>query len=123
MQNSFPKVITIPARPEMSGGKTIQRKKRVAAYCRVSTDEEEQLSSYEAQKTYYTDKIMCNKEWTMVGIFADEGITGASAKKTPGVSAHDSFVQAEKDRHYFDQVHLPLRTKYSRLPEVYPRSS
>lgn len=83
MQNSSPKVITIPARPEMSGGKTIQRKKRVAAYCRVSTDEEEQLSSYEAQKTYYTDKIMCNKEWTMVGIFADEGITGTSAKKRP----------------------------------------
>lgn len=83
MQDSSPKVITIPARPEVSGGKTIQRKKRVAAYCRVSTDEEEQLSSYEAQKTYYTDKIMCNKEWTMVGIFADEGITGTSAKKRP----------------------------------------
>lgn len=83
MQDSSPKVITIPARPEMSGGKKIQRKKRVAAYCRVSTDEEEQLSSYEAQKTYYTDKIMCNKEWTMVGIFADEGITGTSAKKRP----------------------------------------
>lgn len=83
MKDVSPKVITIPARPEMSGGKTIQRKKRVAAYCRVSTDEEEQLSSYEAQKTYYTDKIMCNKEWTMVGIFADEGITGTSAKKRP----------------------------------------
>lgn len=83
MQDSSPKVITIPAKPEMSGGKTIQRQKRVAAYCRVSTDEEEQLSSYEAQKTYYTDKIMCNKEWTMVGIFADEGITGTSAKKRP----------------------------------------
>ena len=83
MQDASPKVITIPAKPEMSGGKTIQRQKRVAAYCRVSTDEEEQLSSYEAQKTYYTDKIVCNKEWTMVGIFADEGITGTSAKKRP----------------------------------------
>lgn len=83
MQDASPKVITIPAKPEMSGAKTIQRQKRVAAYCRVSTDEEEQLSSYEAQKTYYTDKIMCNKEWTMVGIFADEGITGTSAKKRP----------------------------------------
>lgn len=54
-----------------------------AEYCRVSTDEEEQLSSYEAQKTYYTDKIMENPEWTMAGIFADEGITGTSAKKRP----------------------------------------
>ena len=49
---------------------------RVAAYCRVSTDDEEQLTSYEAQQTYYTDKIMTNPQWTMAGIFADEGITG-----------------------------------------------
>ena len=56
-------------------------KKRVAAYCRVSTDSEEQLNSYEAQKNYYTDKIMENKSWTIADIFADEGITGTSAKK------------------------------------------
>ncbi len=55
----------------------------MAAYCRVSTDDEEQLTSYEAQQTYYTDKIMTNPEWTMAGIFADEGITGTSARKRP----------------------------------------
>lgn len=47
----------------------------------VSTKEEDQLNSYEAQKNYYTDKIMENKSWTMADIFADEGITGTSAKK------------------------------------------
>ena len=78
-----PKVITIPARPKSEQEQIVGRQKRVAAYCRVSTDEEEQLSSYEAQKTYYTDKIMENPEWTMAGIFADEGITGTSAKKRP----------------------------------------
>ena len=83
MKDSPAKVITIPARPEMAQDKAVQRQKRVAAYCRVSTDEEEQLSSYEAQRTYYTDKIMTNKDWTMVGIFADEGITGTSARKRP----------------------------------------
>ena len=57
--------------------------RRVAAYCRVSTDDEEQLTSYEAQQNYYTDKIMTNREWTMAGIFADEGITGTSARKRP----------------------------------------
>ena len=57
------------------------RIQRVAAYCRVSTEEEEQQSSYEAQCSYYTDKIMTNPEWTMAGIFADEGITGTSTKK------------------------------------------
>ena len=78
-----PKVITIPAKPKSEQEQVVGRQKRVAAYCRVSTDEEEQLSSYEAQKTYYTDKIMENPEWTMAGIFADEGITGTSAKKRP----------------------------------------
>lgn len=78
-----PKVITIPAKPKSEQEQIVGRQKRVAAYCRVSTDEEEQLSSYEAQKTYYTDKIMEKPEWTMAGIFADEGITGTSAKKRP----------------------------------------
>ena len=59
------------------------QKRRVAAYARVSTDSEEQLTSYEAQQNYYTDKIMTNREWTMAGIFADEGITGTSARKRP----------------------------------------
>lgn len=50
-------------------------------YCRVSTDKEEQLSSYEAQIEYYTEKIDANPDWTMVRLYADEGITGTSAKK------------------------------------------
>ena len=54
---------------------------RVAAYCRVSTDSEEQLNSYEAQKTYYTQKIQDSPDWEMAGIYADEGISGTSLKK------------------------------------------
>ena len=56
-------------------------KKRVAAYCRVSTDSEEQLNSYEAQKAYYTQKIADSPDWEMAGIYADEGISGTSMKK------------------------------------------
>lgn len=78
-----PKVITIPAKPDAVNQQVIPRQLRVAAYCRVSTDDEEQLTSYEAQQTYYTDKIMTNRDWTMAGIFADEGITGTSARKRP----------------------------------------
>ena len=81
MSNTTPTVICIPAKPEVV--RVSKRQLRVAAYCRVSTDDEEQLTSYEAQKNYYTDKIMTNKEWTMAGIFADEGITGTSARKRP----------------------------------------
>jgi site-specific DNA recombinase len=56
-------------------------KQRVAAYCRVSTDSEEQFNSYTAQKNYYTQKIEENPDWEMAGVFADEGLSGTSLKK------------------------------------------
>lgn len=83
MNETVPKLTIIPANPELAEKKSIRRQLRVAAYCRVSTDSEEQMTSYEAQKTYYTDKIMQNPQWSMAGIFADEGITGTSAEKRP----------------------------------------
>ena len=56
---------------------------RVAAYCRVSTDSEEQANSYQVQIEYYTNLINSNPEWTLAGIFADEGISGTgTAKRT-----------------------------------------
>ena len=83
MPELSPKVTTIPANPEKAQIATTPKQLRVAAYCRVSTDDEEQLSSYEAQKNYYTQKIMTTPNWTMAGIYADEGITGTSATKRP----------------------------------------
>ena len=81
MTDEKPRVIIIPPKPELQQTAAVTKQLRVAAYCRVSTKEEEQTSSYEAQCEYYTDKIMSNKEWTMAGIFADEGISGTSTKK------------------------------------------
>ena len=52
--------------------------KKVAAYCRVSTDEEDQINSYEIQQRKYTEKILSEPGWKMVGIYADRGITGTS---------------------------------------------
>ncbi|MCX7781161.1 MAG: recombinase family protein [Negativicutes bacterium] len=57
------------------------QKKRVAAYCRVSTDQEEQLSSYEAQVNYYTSYIEKHPDYELAGIYADEGISGTTTKK------------------------------------------
>ena len=54
---------------------------RVAAYCRVSTEQEEQQNSYQTQINYYTDLINKNPEWNLVGIYADEGISGTQTKK------------------------------------------
>ena len=76
-----PKVIIIPAKEETPEEREKKRSLRVAAYCRVSTDKKEQLTSYENQKAYYTQKIMTTPNWTMVDIFADEGKTGTSTCK------------------------------------------
>ena len=81
MNETAPRVIKIPAKPESVRQAELKRQLRVAAYCRVSTKEEDQANSYEVQKEYYTDKIMSNPVWTMAGIFADKGITGTSVKK------------------------------------------
>lgn len=57
--------------------------KRVAAYCRVSTDSDEQLTSYENQIKYYAEMIAKNPEWEFAGMYADEGISGTRADKRP----------------------------------------
>ena len=76
------RVRVIPAtKPAPASGPRHSGRQRVAAYCRVSTDSEEQQSSYAAQQNYYTQKIEENPDWEMAGIFADEGITGTSMKK------------------------------------------
>ena len=60
------------------------RKKRVAAYARVSTDSDEQLSSYEAQVGFYTQHIKNNPEWEFVNFYTDEGISGTNTRKREG---------------------------------------
>ena len=76
------RIHVIPATKQAAApGQSSGRRQRVAAYCRVSTDSEEQLTSYTAQKAYYTQKIGENPDWEMAGIFADKGITGTSMKK------------------------------------------
>ena len=77
-------VTVIPARSQKvrTGHKAVQEKKiRVAAYCRVSTDQEDQLHSFEAQVEYYTKYINEHENYEMAGIYADEGISGTNTKK------------------------------------------
>ena len=73
----------IPAKRRI-GSRVIQDetpKTRVAAYCRVSTDTDEQATSYEAQVEHYTEYIRKNPSWECAGIYADDGISGTSTKK------------------------------------------
>lgn len=83
-QTTPPKKVvrTIPATVNIQEEiRNAHRQLRVAAYCRVSTKQEEQLNSYETQYKAYTEKIHSEPGWTMAGIFADKGITGTSVKK------------------------------------------
>ena len=54
---------------------------KVAGYCRVSTNHEDQLHSFESQQTFFRRYISQNPQWTLFEIYADEGITGTSTKK------------------------------------------
>ncbi len=75
-------VSIIPSRKEHDKAvHPAQEKQRVAAYCRVSTQLEQQESSFEAQKNYYTEKITNNPNWKLAGIYADDGISGTDMKK------------------------------------------
>ena len=76
------KIITkIEANPLLSTKKNDYRPMKVAAYCRVSTDSEDQIESYKAQVAYYTEAIAKNPRWKLANIYADEGITGTETKK------------------------------------------
>ena len=60
------------------------RKRRVAAYARVSTDTDEQFTSYEAQIDYYTKYILSHQDWEFVAVYTDEGISGTNTKHRDG---------------------------------------
>ena len=77
-------VMVIPAKRQVGNTARVQDdakpKLRVAAYCRVSTDSDEQATSYKAQIEHYTEFIQKNPEWEFAGIYADDGISGTTTK-------------------------------------------
>ena len=86
------RVITkIPADASKTSRVEFGKRIKVAAYCRVSTDDEDQLNSYRVQKDYYTRYIANNEKWEYVDVYADEGITGTQVKK------RDEFLRMIKD--------------------------
>lgn len=79
-------VMVIPALRRKGNNVTdeVKAKIRVAAYCRVSTDSDEQATSYETQVEHYTRFIKAKPEWEFAGVYADDGISGTNAKKREG---------------------------------------
>lgn len=80
------KITTIPATRRLHTGTpiTATKARRVAGYARVSTDHDDQISSYHAQVDYYTHYITTHTGWELAGIYTDEGITGTSTAKRQG---------------------------------------
>ena len=75
-----PNITVIPAKRKKVLSSETCEMIRVAAYCRVSTEKENQQNSYATQISYYTDYITRNPEWQLAGIYADEGIRGTRTK-------------------------------------------
>lgn len=82
----MPRVIRIEPTVDIRTHTSISniKKRRVCAYARVSTNSDEQETSYEAQVDYYQKYIQAHNEWEYVGIYADEGVTGTSTKRRNG---------------------------------------
>ena len=82
----MPNVTMIPATINKQTAMPINttRKRKVAGYARVSSDHEEQASSYEAQVDYYTNYIKSRDDWEFAGIYTDEGISATNTKKREG---------------------------------------
>ena len=80
------KVVTIPPTVSRFTASPIAapKKRKVAAYARVSTDSDEQFTSYAAQIDYYTQFIKARDDWSFVSVYTDEGITGTSTKHREG---------------------------------------
>lgn len=80
------KVTTIPATINKFTAAPVnsRKKRRVAGYARVSTDHDDQTTSYEAQVDYYTNYINSRDDWEFVGIYTDEGISATSTKHREG---------------------------------------
>ena len=84
------------------------RKRRVAGYARVSTDHEDQATSYEAQVDYYTTYIKSREDWEFVGLYSDEGISATNTKKREGFKSMIADALAGK----IDLIITNIKTRY-----------
>ena len=98
-----------PTQPQENKLQPVKRLLRVAAYCRVSTEADEQANSYEAQIEHYTNEIAKHPEWINAGIYADKGIT-----KVVGIESR-GFIAGAILAHDLNAGFVPVR-KPGKLP-------
>ena len=93
-----------------------KQKRRVAGYARVSTDHEDQVTSYEAQVDYYTNYIEGRDDWEFVAIYTDEGISATNTKRHEGFKAMVADA-LPGDRPHCNKKCQPVCQKYSGQPD------
>lgn len=94
-----------------------KRKRRVAGYARVSTDHEDQVTSYEAQVDYYTNYIKGRDDWEFVAIYTDEGISATNTKQARGLQGDGGGCPCREDRPHSNKKCQPICQKYSGQPD------
>lgn len=119
----MPKVTVIPPSINRATRQDISAptRRKVAAYARVSTDFEEQLTSYEAQISYYTNYIQRNPDWEFVKIYTDEGISATSTKHREGFNSMIADALDGKNRLDYHKKCFSVRSKYGRFPHYHPK--
>jgi site-specific DNA recombinase len=118
------KITTIPASISRFTAAPIDTpsKRKVAAYARVSTDHDEQFTSYEAQIDYYTKFIKARDDWEFVKVYTDEGITGTSTKHREGFKRMVADALAGKDRSDSHEERVQVRPEHGRLADHHPKA-
>lgn len=91
-------------------------KTRVAAYCRVSTDSDEQQISLDTQRSHYEHYIKSNPEWDFAGVYFDEGVTGTKKEIRKGLMSLISDCEKRSCGLYPYQIHQQVLQEYNRLP-------
>ena len=118
MQALAQNVTVIPARRRVGSQRTAAQvqKTRVAAYCRVSTDSEEQETSYEAQVSHYTEYIQSKPEWQMVEVYADDGISGTNTAKRDEFNRMKSDFNTHLRRSIVDALPKDIKSEEASKP-------
>ena len=108
------KITMIPQtiNPQTRTAMDTRTKRKVAGYARVSTDYEEQITSYEAQVDYYTNYIQSRDDWEFVKVYTDAGISATNTRHREGFQPNGGRCTCRKNRPYHNKECEPFCTKY-----------
>ena len=103
---------------KIEANQQLQKKLRVAAYARVSTDSREQLISLEAQRSHYETCIKSNPNWEYVGLYYDEGVSGTRMAKRDGDELGMEIRRLREEKHTIQAEDASRKDRKKRIDEL-----